>query len=80
MRAAQKLLGAPTIGGGAPGQGVVVEGVKGVKQVSMPPRIYKNSTKNEQFPALVDRKITENAVFTQKFLIRYTPKTFLRIT
>ncbi len=29
--AAQKLLGAQTIGRGVPGQGVVVEGVKGCK-------------------------------------------------
>jgi|LakMenEpi03Aug12_release.lakeMendotaPanAssembly.Ray.scaffolds.fasta_scaffold6485013_1 hypothetical protein len=28
MKAVQKLLGAPTIGGGGPGQGVVVERVK----------------------------------------------------
>jgi hypothetical protein len=28
MRAAQNLLGALTFGGGVPGQGVVVEGVK----------------------------------------------------
>ncbi len=28
VRAAQELIGAPTIGGGVPDQGVVVEGVK----------------------------------------------------
>jgi hypothetical protein len=31
MRAAQELLGAPNIGREAPGQGVVVEGVKELK-------------------------------------------------
>ncbi len=31
LRAAQELLGAPTIGGVVPSQGVVVEGVKEVK-------------------------------------------------
>ncbi len=31
MRAAQELLGAPTIAGEMPGQGVVVEGVNEVK-------------------------------------------------
>jgi hypothetical protein len=31
LRAAQKLLGAPTIGRGVPGQGVVVEEIKGGK-------------------------------------------------
>ncbi len=53
----------------------VVEGVKGVKLASMLPGIYKNSTKNGQFPALVDLKIAENAVFTQK-LIKYAPMMF----
>jgi hypothetical protein len=62
-----------------PGQREVVEGVKGVKLTSMLPGINKNSTKKGQFPALVDLKIAENAVFTQK-LIKYTPKMFLRIT
>jgi hypothetical protein len=45
-----------------------LEGVKGVKQVSMPPGIYKNNTKNRLFPAVVDIKITENAVFYSKIL------------
>ncbi len=31
MKMAQKLIGAPTIGGGVAGQGVVVEGVNGGK-------------------------------------------------
>ncbi len=51
MRAAQKLLGAPTIGGGGVcGQGVVVEGVKGVKYTPMLPKIYENSEKTVDFP------------------------------
>jgi hypothetical protein len=41
VRAAQKLLGTLTIyggfAGGVPGQGVVVEGVKGVKYTPKPP-------------------------------------------
>jgi hypothetical protein len=45
MRAAQKLLGASNIGGGVPGQGVVVEGVKGVKYTCMPPGIYQSGKK-----------------------------------
>jgi hypothetical protein len=45
MRAAQKLLGAPTIGGGVPWQGVVVEGVKGVKYAPKLPRMYENGKK-----------------------------------
>ncbi len=51
MRVAQKLLGAPTIGReGVPGQGVVVEGVKGVHYAPKPPGIYKNGEKMDSFP------------------------------
>ncbi len=45
MRAAQKLLGALTIGGGVPRQGVVVEGVKGIKYAPMQPEILKKGKK-----------------------------------
>jgi hypothetical protein len=45
MRAAQKLLGAPIIGGGVPGQGVMVEGAKGVKYAPMLPGMYENGEK-----------------------------------
>jgi hypothetical protein len=45
MRAAQKLLGAPIIAGGVPGQGAVVEGVKGGKYAPMPPGMFKNGKK-----------------------------------
>ncbi len=40
-----KLLGALTIGRGVPRQGVVVEGVKGVKYAHMPPGMYENGEK-----------------------------------
>jgi hypothetical protein len=43
VRAAQKLLGALTIGGGI--AQMVVEGVKGVKYAPMPPRMDKNMKK-----------------------------------
>ncbi len=45
VSAAQKLLGVQTIGGGVPEQGVVVEGVKGVKYTCMPHEMYENSYK-----------------------------------
>jgi hypothetical protein len=45
MRAAQKLLGAPTIGGGSAQAGAVVEGVKGVKYTPMLPKMYENGKK-----------------------------------
>jgi hypothetical protein len=38
--------------GGAPGQGVVVEGVKGGKLAPKPAKIHKNRAKNGLFPAL----------------------------
>jgi hypothetical protein len=34
----------------------------------------KNSAKNRRFPTLIDLKIAQNTVFTQKYLIRYTFK------
>jgi hypothetical protein len=53
MKAAQKLLRAPTIGRGVPGQGVVVEGLKGVKYAPMPPGMYENGEKTgRRFPVL----------------------------
>ncbi len=48
VKAAQKLLGAPTIGGGGvvPRQGVVVvEGVKGIKYDTKPSGMYENGKK-----------------------------------
>jgi hypothetical protein len=62
MRAAQKLLGALTIGGGGvPGQGLAVE------EVDKPPsrlKWTKTVKKNRRFPTLIDLKITQNTVFT----------------
>jgi hypothetical protein len=48
--------------GGLPGQGVVMEGVKGVKYTPMPLEIYKNCEKKGGFPHFC-LKIAENAVF-----------------
>jgi hypothetical protein len=52
VRWAQKLLGAPIIGGEVAGQGVVVEGVKGVQYTPMQPEKYKNGENTCSFPAL----------------------------
>ncbi len=41
----QKLLGALIIGRGSAQQGVVEEGVKGVKYAPMPPGMYENGKK-----------------------------------
>ncbi len=42
----------------------------------MPAEIHKKGTKNRWFPALFGLEITENTVFYQKYLIRYTPNMF----
>jgi uncharacterized membrane protein (DUF485 family) len=67
MRAAQKLLGATTIGGGVPGQGVVVEGVKGVKYTPMLPGIYVK-IKNRRFCVLFGLLIAINVILCSKVL------------
>jgi hypothetical protein len=56
VRAAQKLFGALILAGGVPGQGVVVEGVKGVKYAPMPPEMYENSEKTGGFPHFLVHK------------------------
>jgi hypothetical protein len=53
VRAAQNLLGVLTIAGGVPKQGVVVEGVKGVKYTPKLPGMYENCEKNRQLPQLL---------------------------
>jgi hypothetical protein len=53
--------------GGVPGQGVVMEGVKGVKYSPKPPRMCNNGEKR-RFPALIDLKIAKNTVFYLKVL------------
>jgi hypothetical protein len=54
---------------GVPVQGVVVEGVKGVKFAPKPPGMYENSEKNRRFLALIALKIAQNAVFYRKLLL-----------
>jgi hypothetical protein len=68
VRAAQELLCAPTIGRGVPGQGVVVEGVKEVKQAFPATRNVQKWCQNSRFPTLIDLKIAKNAVFYLKVL------------
>jgi hypothetical protein len=64
VRAAQELLGgAPTIGGGVPGQAWWWRESKSNKP-SKPPEIDKNS----RFPALIDLKIAKSAIFFLKVL------------
>ncbi len=83
MKAAQILLGAPTMGGGdAPGQGFLVEGIKGGKEVFQPAEIHKNGIKKCWFPTLFGFKVAKAPFFALKCLIRHTvhAKCFLRNT
>ncbi len=68
MRAVQELLGAPTIGGGVPGPGVVVGVVKEVKKAFHVFREVRKQRQNRRFPALIALKIAKNAVFYLKVL------------
>jgi hypothetical protein len=53
---------------GVPGQGVVVEGVKGVKYNPMPLQIYKNSKKTGGFTHFLAYKLQKMRFFAQKYL------------
>jgi hypothetical protein len=46
----------------------------------MQAEIHKNGTKKGQFPALFGLKIAKNSAFSPKYLIRQTPKMFLKNT
>jgi hypothetical protein len=67
-----------TIGGGVPEQGVVVEGVKGVIYACMPHKLYENSKKTGNFLNFFTYKSPKMLFFAQKYLTRYTPKTFFK--
>jgi hypothetical protein len=60
---------------GVPGQGVVVEGVKGVKCTPMPPE-YAKKAKSGLFPNFLAYKLPKTPFFALKSLTRYTPKIF----
>jgi hypothetical protein len=59
-----------------PRHGVVVEGIKGGKLATMLAEMHKNSAQNGRFPTLFGLNILKTPFFAQKYLIRYTPKTF----
>ncbi len=52
--------------GGVPGQGVVVEGVKGVKYSPMLPDMYENSEKTGSFAHFLANKSPKATFFAQK--------------
>jgi hypothetical protein len=49
-----------------PGQGVAVEGVKGVKNAPMPPEIYENREKTGGFLTILASKSPKTPFFAQK--------------
>jgi hypothetical protein len=80
MRAAKNCLVRRLLAGVVPGQGVVVEGVKGVKYFLLSPKIYENGKKTGGFPHFLAYKSPKMQFFTHKYLTRYTPEMFLRNT
>jgi hypothetical protein len=53
MKMAQKLLSVPNIGGGVPGQGMVVEGVKGGIEAPSLLKFTKTAPKKSDFPHIM---------------------------
>jgi hypothetical protein len=80
VKAAQKLLGAPTIGGVSAWSGGCWW--RELKVANQPEEITKNRAKNGQFPTLSVLKLLKTPFFSQKYLIRYSrlPRYFLRNT
>ncbi len=64
--------------GGVPGQGVVVEGVKGVKYTPMPLECMKTVKETGGLAHFFAFNSPKIPFFAQKYLTRYTSKTFLR--
>jgi hypothetical protein len=72
VKVAQKLLGAPTNGGGR----AVVEGIKEGKKASSQPNYTKTTMKIGSFPHFVAYNSSNTLFFAQKYLISYTLKMF----
>ncbi len=78
MWAAPELLGAPTIGGGVPGLGVVVESFIEVIY-TVPSQRYekaKNSEKTGGFTHVLAYNSRKTLFFALKYFTRYTHETF----
>ncbi len=80
MRAAQKLLGVPTIGGGSAQAGGGGGGSQRSQICHMPLKIYKNGNNRGGFAHFLAYKLPKTLFSAQKYLTRYTPETFLRNT
>jgi hypothetical protein len=59
-----------------PRQGVVVEGVKGVKCAPMLAKMYENGEKTSGFAHFFAYKSLKTPFFAQKYEARYTPEMF----
>jgi hypothetical protein len=68
------------LAGGMPGQGVEVEGVKGVKNAPMPPGMYENGEKTGGFPHFSANKLPKTRLFAERYLTRCTPELFFENT
>jgi hypothetical protein len=64
----------------AVGRETLDRGLVGKRQSGQEAEIHKNGTENGWFPALINLKIPKTLFFAQKYLIKYTPKIFLRNT
>jgi hypothetical protein len=73
VQAAPELLGAPTIGGGVPGPGVVVERSY---IPSQPYEIAKNGEKTGGFEHVRAYNSPKTPFFALQYLTRYTHETF----
>jgi hypothetical protein len=79
VKVAQKLLGAPTIGGGSAWAG---GGGGGSKRRQISPQsaeIYRNSAENRQFSTLFGLKIAKNAIFRSKVFNKMSCEEYIKI-
>ncbi len=79
-RAAQKQFGTPTIGRGSAQAGGSGGGSLRVKYALMPAGMHENDEKTSSYTHLLAYKVANTLVFSQYYLTRYTPETFLRNT
>jgi hypothetical protein len=77
MKAAQKLLGAPTNGRGSARAGGGGGGSSRRQKSPQPAQRHKNCAKNGQFHKIFGLKISEKAIFCSKVLYKkYSPDVF----
>jgi hypothetical protein len=72
VKVAQKLLGVPTLRGGVPRHGVMVEGVKGCKEPPCPPKFTTTVPKTGSFRHFLASKLLKTLflMFLRNTLIK----------